>query len=842
MPLPFPPLPIDNLLPDLKHALTGHSAVVLQAEPGAGKTTRVPLALLREPWLTDRSIWMLEPRRLAAGNAARYMSGCLGEQVGTTVGFAIRFERRVSAKTRIEVMTEGILTRRLQSDPFLEGVGLVIFDEFHERHLDSDLALALCRDIQQGLRPDLKLLVMSATLDAEPVARLLGGAPLLTAQGRSFPVTVRYLAQPPQQPVAEYTAAAVRRALVDGTGDLLVFLPGAGDILRCRDRLKTGPGLEATDIIPLYGDLPFADQERALLPGKRRKVVLATNIAETSLTIEGVTTVIDSGFMRRPRFDPASGLQYLDTVRVSQANAVQRAGRAGRLGPGTCLRLWTEAQHGALLPFASPEIRSTDLAPLALELARWGVDAAQLSWLDPPSEDALRRSRELLQTLGALDEKDRITAKGEAMAAIPVHPRLAALLLAAQEHNVLPLGCDLAALLGERDLLAQRQRASHRTSCDMLERVELLAGWRDIGRRQTGDPSACRSIDRTAKFLRRQFSLSDNDIFGQRDEKAIARLLAAAYPDRVGRRREGSVDRYLLSGGQGGQLSPRSGVREAEFLVAVNMAGGRRGDGLIHLACVLSLELLEDLFGSKITWRKQIAWDREQGRVVAREERLLGAVCLTEKPISPSPEETVPALLEGLRLLGLETLNWKPATVQLVNRVKFLARELADDWPDFSETALLSDLENWLGPFLNGMRSRSELSRFDPLPALMGCLDWQQLRKLEKLAPTHLEVPSGHRVLLDYSAGGPPVLAVKLQEMFGLAETPRIADGRIAVLIHLLSPARRPVAVTADLSSFWNTVYPQVKKELAGRYPKHPWPDDPWHALATRSARRKKSN
>ena len=465
--MPGPHLPIDEILPDLQRSLADYPAAVLQAPPGAGKTTRVPLALLGEPWLAGKTILMLEPRRLAASNAARFMARQLGEEAGGRVGYAIRFERRVSRATRIEVVTEGILTRRLQADPTLEGVGLVIFDEFHERNLNSDLALALCRDAQQGLREDLKLLVMSATLDGEPVSALLGGAPLVTSAGRRHPVEVRYLSVEPQGPIAEFTAAAVRRALRETAGDLLVFLPGAGEIRRCRELLETAPGAEEVLLCPLYGDLPFAEQERAILPGPRRRVVLATNIAETSLTIEGVRTVVDSGLARQPRFDAAAGLSRLEMARISRASADQRAGRAGRQGPGVCYRLWTEGTQGSLLPFTPPEIRSADLAPLALELARWGVtEAADLVWLDPPPAGALAGARQLLQLLGALDERGRITPRGEAMAALPAHPRLARLLVAAREAGEIPLGCDLAALLGERDLFrrevlpdpSQRQR------------------------------------------------------------------------------------------------------------------------------------------------------------------------------------------------------------------------------------------------------------------------------------------------------------------------------------------------------------------------------------------------
>ncbi|MEZ4598223.1 MAG: ATP-dependent helicase HrpB [Syntrophotaleaceae bacterium] len=843
MTLSFPPLPIDPLLPDLRQALADHNAVVLQAEPGAGKTTRVPLALMAQSWLAGQRIWMLEPRRLAAAHAARYMARLLGEPVGERVGYAIRFERRVSPRTRVEVITEGLLTRRLQNDPLLEGVGLVIFDEFHERNLHSDLALALCRDIQQGLREDLRLLVMSATLDAEPVSDLLGGAPLLTSRGRSFPVAVRYLEREPQGRLADYTTGAILRTLADSEGDLLVFLPGVGDIRRCQEQLQGTVAEGETLICPLYGDLPFDDQQKALRPADRRKIVLATNIAETSLTIEGVRVVIDSGFMRRPRFDPASGLERLETVRISRANAEQRAGRAGRLAPGICLRLWPEARQGELLSFSPAEIRSADLTGLVLELARWGTpDAHQLAWLDPPAEGVLKQGRDLLVLLGALDEAGRITPAGETMAALPIHPRLAALLRAGERLGQVGLACDLAALLSERDPLAGREQAPHRTRCDLLERLELLDDWRS-GRTNSaagGKAESLRPVERAARYWREQLGAENAGSSRPADEDMVGRLLAAAYPDRIGRKRAGTLDRYHFSGGQGGRISPRSGVGEADFLVAVTMSGGDRGDGSIQTACSLTPDIIEQEFGPRLVWDRRVEWDREQERVVAREERKLGALILTVRPVIAGSGESLAALLTGLRLLGLETLGWSDASRQVANRIKFLARTFPEqDWPDCSEEAILADVENWLAPFLAGARSRADLELIDPLPALLGRLDWRQQRRLEELAPTRLKVPSGHFCNLSYPGQGAPVLAVKLQELFGLAETPRVAGGRVPVLIHLLSPARRPVAVTADLQSFWQQGYPEVRKELAGRYPKHPWPQDPWKALPTRFVKRR---
>ena len=810
-------LPIDTVLPDLRRVLAAHPAAVLEAPPGAGKTTRVPLALLDEPWLAGKTIVMLEPRRLAASNAARFMARQRGEQVGETVGYAIRYERKVSRTTRIEVVTEGILTRRLQADPELTGVGLVIFDEFHERNLNSDLALALCRDAQLGLREDLKLLVMSATLDAGPVAKLLGDCPRISSAGRSYPVAVRYLAQDPQGRVADTVPPAVRRALGETAGDLLVFLPGVFEIRRCAEALADLAG--PVDVRPLYGDLPFAEQERAILPGPRRKVVLATNIAETSLTIEGVTVVIDAGLERRPRFDAARGMTRLETVRISRASAEQRAGRAGRLGPGTCYRLWSEGTHGALLPFTPPEIRGADLATLALELARWGVtDPYQLAWLDPPPAGHLAGARSLLQRLGALDEGGRLTPLGETMAQFPAHPRLARLLVAAQAAGTPGLGADLGALLAERDLAggAAPDRAS---DSDLLDRLELL--------RRRGHEAAARAV----RYWREKLKVAGME--PSADAESIGRLLALAFPDRIGRQREPGSGRYRFSGGFGGKLSPRSAVTGGEWLVAVEVVGRPGGEGEIRLANVLTRETVEELFGAGLSWQREVDWDDRAGRVVAREVRRLGELSLQERPAAAGPEDTVPALLALLRRRGLELLDWSPAARQLRARAMLVARQRSD-WPDLGDAALLASLEEWLAPYLSGVTSLGALRKVDLVAALQSRLGWQRHQELARLAPERLAVPSGSNIRLDYAAEDGPVLACKLQELFGLVATPAVVEGAVPVLIHLLSPAGRPLAVTRDLRSFWDTVYPEVKKEMKGRYPRHPWPDDPWNAVATK--------
>jgi ATP-dependent helicase HrpB len=815
-------LPIDAVLPELRQALAAHPAAVLEAPPGAGKTTRVPPALLDEPWLAGRSILMLEPRRLAASNAARFMARERGERVGQTIGYAIRYERKVSKTTRIEVVTEGILTRRLQADPELSGVGLVIFDEFHERNLTSDLALALCRDAQLGLREDLKLLVMSATLDAGPVARLLGDCPRISSAGRSYPVEVRYAAKDPAGRVADTVTAAVRRALAETAGDLLVFLPGAFEIRRCAAALADLD--DKVDIRPLYGELPFVEQERAILPGPRRKVVLATNIAETSLTIEGVSVVVDAGYERRPRFDAARGMTSLETVRISRASAEQRAGRAGRLGPGVCYRLWSEGTHGAFLPFTPPEIRSADLTPLALDLARWGVcDAQQLAWLDPPPPGHLAGARSLLQRLGALDEGGRLTALGETMAQFPAHPRLARLLVAAKAAGTPGLGAELVALLSERDL-AGTGRPERASDSDLLDRLELL--------RRNGQGAAVRA----ARYWREKLGVSGRETAA--DAESIGRLLALAFPDRIGRQREPGSGRYLFSGGFGGKLSPRSAVKGGEWLVALEVAGKPGGEGEIRLANVLSREMVEELFGAALSWRREVDWDDRAGRVVAREVRRLGELPLQERPAAAGPEDTVPALLSLLRRRGLDLLDWSPAARQLRARAMLLARQRSD-WPDLGDAALLALLEDWLAPFLAGVTSLNALRKVDLVAALQSRLGWQRQQELARLAPERLAVPSGSNIRLDYEAEDGPVLACKLQELFGLAATPTVVDGAVPVLIHLLSPAGRPLAVTRDLRSFWDSVYPEVKKEMKGRYPKHPWPDDPWNAVATKRTKKR---
>lgn len=837
---PRSPLPIEEAVPTLRTQLAARPCVVLVAPPGAGKTTRVPLALLDERWLAGGTILMLEPRRLAARAAAARMAELLGEAVGSTVGYRIRFDAKVSRETRIEVLTEGILVRRLQGDPLLDGVGLVIFDEFHERHLHSDLTLALALDVQRSLREDLKLLIMSATLDTQPIARLLGDAPIVESQGRRFPVDIRYAPRDPDGPLADAVAGAVRRSLDTHDGDVLAFLPGAAEIHRAQKRLAADPDVRDCKLCPLYGDLAKDAQDRALRPDPDgfRKIVLATPIAETSLTIEGVRVVVDSGFARAPRFDARSGLTRLETVRISKQSAEQRAGRAGRLAPGVCYRLWTEGTQRGLLARIPPEILHIDLAPLALELAHWGVhDTNSLAWLDPPPALGLARARELLQALDAIDAQGRITPTGKAMAALPVHPRLAHMLLAAQALELAPLACDIAALLSERDLIP---RDAARRSCDVTDRVEALMAFRRGGRSaaqaQGADAGACVRVEQASAQWRRALGV---EAAASADAHDIGALLALAYPDRIAQQREAGGLRYRLSSGKGVRLACPD-LSQHPYVVAASLdAAG--AEGTAYLAAPVQMETLRRLLGAHLVSEDRIAWDEQARAVAARRERRLGEIVLESEALPRAdPTRLAAAMLEGLHKLGLASLPWSHEARELQARVESLRNWFpAQGWPDWSDANLLATLDRWLLPYLHGITRADHLTRLALQDILLAQLDWQQRQRLDEGAPTHLSVPSGSRLRLQYVPGASPVLAVKLQEMFGMAETPRIAWGKIAVTLHLLSPARRPIQVTQDLRGFWQRTYPEVKKELKGRYPKHPWPDDPWQATPTAKTKKR---
>jgi ATP-dependent helicase HrpB len=827
-------LPIDKLLPELQQTLVQHSNTVLQAAPGAGKTTRVPLALLDAPWLEGRKIIMLEPRRLAARAAARYMAGLLNQRVGETVGYRVHLENRTGPATRIEVVTEGILARMLQQDPALEDVGLVIFDEFHERSLAGDLGLALCLDSQSALREELRVLVMSATLDSDTVAELMGAAPVLTSAGHSFPVVHHY--RPLQAHFARERRAFCRQVaqlvlavLHEETGSLLVFLPGAGEIRQLKSLLQATPLDDSVLLAPLYGQLSARAQDAAIQPAAegRRKVVLATAIAETSLTIEGIRVVIDAGLMRQLRFDPNTGLSQLVTVPVTQASADQRCGRAGRLQAGVCYRLW--AQHQPLLAQTTAEILQADLAPLVLELAQWGVsDAAQLRWLDEPPAAHCAQATALLQQLGALDASARITQHGRAMLQFGTHPRLSHMMLSAQSLGAGALACELAALLGERDpLAAVRGRES-----DITLRVEQL---RNISRAPAASTGLLKQIRATARQWQRQLRCRPHPA-DHTDLSLAGVLLAFAYPDRIARRRPGGGNRFILSNGRGALFDEAEPLASADMIVAAHLDGSR--ESRIFLAARVQSEQLRDSHAELITEVTQLDWDEREQCVQARRQLRLGAVVLDDRHWDDAdPQAVAQALLDGIRKQGIAVLPWNAEARALQSRLCFMHRLDPRSWPDASDTALTDTLETWLLPFVTGMTRLVHFRRLDLTAALLAQLDWPAQRRLDELAPTHLVVPSGSRVRLDYSQAT-PVLAVQLQELFGLKDTPSVAAGRVPVLLHLLSPARRPVQITQDLAAFWQGSYHAVRKELKGRYPKHYWPDNPQAAQATRRVRR----
>jgi ATP-dependent helicase HrpB len=915
-------LPIVRVLPALREALRAHTSAVLEAPPGAGKTTGVPPALLDEPWLAGQRIIMLEPRRLAARAAARRMAALAGERVGETVGYRMRMDTRVGARTRIEVVTEGVLTRLLQSDPALEGVGLVIFDEFHERSLQADLGLALCLEARSVLRDDLRVLVMSATLDTEPVAALLGRvdgggerAPIVRSEGRSHPVEVRYAPRRMEGRLEPVVASAVRGALARDSGDVLVFLPGGGEIRRVQALLAEadlGPDIH---VVPLYGDLPQELQDHAITPSApgARKVVLATPIAETSLTIEGVRVVIDSGLVRVPRFSPRSGMTALETVRVSRASAEQRRGRAGRVAPGVCYRLWPEHEQGHLVPHATPEILEADLAPIALELAEAGIaDPALLAWLDQPPAAAFAQARELLGELGALDREGRITSHGRRMAELAMHPRLAHMVLTAIPKGHGALACEIAALLGERDLL-RAEGGGSRPEADLRLRLEVLReGDRGDRGAEAGhahgyrvEREARRRVRAQADAWMRQLGvdreMGRSSRQGTRDDAAASRgieekrgqdrptdageetkrapgagddieacglVLAFAYPDRIAQRRPTAGTRagagagagtpgraggrFLLRNGRGAALGEPQALWDAPYIVVAAL-DGQQPSSRISLAAPLDVEELTTHFADQIEGEDVIAWDEGAQAVVARRRERLGALVLRDVPL-PDPDwgAVTRVLLDAIVRSsggvgsaggagvagGLDALPWSEGARELRERIAFL-RAHDPAWPDVSDAALTATLDQWLAPHLHGVMRLDELRDLDLAGIVRELLTWEQRALLDELAPTHLTVPSGSRVRIDYSDPTAPVLAVRLQEMFGLADTPRIARGRVPLTLHLLSPARRPVQVTRDLAGFWRSTYFDVRKELKGRYPKHHWPDDPLGAQPTSRAKRR---
>jgi ATP-dependent helicase HrpB len=835
----LPELPITPVLPELSKKLEQGRSVLLEAPPGAGKSTLVPLYLLDSAWLAGRRILMLEPRRLAARAVAQRMSQICDEPVGGRVGFRTRLETRVSRETCVEVVTEGILTRMLQHDASLDGIACVIFDEFHERSLNADLGLALCLESQLNLRGDLRILVMSATLDPAPLAKLLGGAPVITAEGRAFAVETVYVARRPDIHLEAQMAQVVRTALREHTGDILCFLPGAAEIRRLQRRLEEDKPGTGVNILPLYGDLSAAAQDAALrvaAPGER-KVVLATSIAETSLTIEGVRIVVDSGLRRFQEFDPTSGMSQLVTGKVSQAAADQRRGRAGRLASGVCYRLWTEGAQAGLAPHSPPEILHADLAPLALELAAWGAaDARQLAWLDEPPAAPLAQARDLLHVLEAIDAGGRITAHGRELAQMGAHPRLAHMLVRSRSMGAARLACDLAAILSERDIL---RAAPGERDVDMRLRIQAMrAGQPALPPGISVDARALSQAQRSSALWQRELPPGSRDTADV--HTATGPLLALAYPDRIGRARDKS-GRYLLANGRGARFGEPQALAKSEFLVAAEIDGAER-EGRIFLAAPLGLTDIEQLFSAQIIEASDIAWDPRANAVRARCERRLGAIVLDARDIeSPDPQALLDATLAGIRLLGIGTLPWTPGLRQWQARVALLRRlevPAPESWPDLCDEALLASLNDWAPPWVHGLTRREHFARMDLAAALQGRLSHRQREILEREAPTHLAVPSGSRIPIDYLDGETPSLSVRLQEMFGLTVTPAVAAGRMPLLLKLLSPAHRPVQITRDLVSFWSRGYHDVRKDLKGRYPKHHWPEDPLIAQPTRRVRR----
>ncbi|GLQ06160.1 ATP-dependent helicase HrpB [Sneathiella chinensis] len=831
--IPETGLPVEEVLPRLVQILEVGNRAVLQAPPGAGKTTTVPLWLLRLTALDGKKIIMLEPRRLAARAAARRMADLLGEEVGETVGYRIRLDTRVGAKTRIEVVTEGILTRMLQEDPDLSEVGALIFDEFHERNLNTDLGLALALQSQEILRDDLRLVVMSATLDTERVADLLGGAPVVQSDGRMFPVETRYFGRFTQKRVEGPTADCLKTILQQEQGDILVFLPGAGEINRTATALKSVVPAD-TVVLPLYGNLSQQEQDRALFPDRegRRKIVLATDIAETSLTIEGVRVVVDAGLARSPIFDPNSGMSRLETRRVSRASADQRRGRAGRMGPGICYRLWSEAEDRGLLPHAEPEIAVADLAALALELAKWGVtDLQELHWMTPPPDGLMGQARDLLTALGGIDDEGRILPLGLQMVRLPLHPRLAAMVIKAAEIGEQGLACDLAALLSERDFVPRNREFPNSDIRHRLVRMNAARQGRDKDVR-------IRQIMRNADDLRRRMKAGREP----GAVEAVGIVLAFGYPDRIGELRKKSARNYRLSGGRGAVLPENDALQGEPYLVVADLEGRGR-DAQIYLAAAITYSDLMDRFEQDIRTETRVFWDDQKEKIIALEERKIGALVLDETRIKSPPADLVAkALCDLVRGKQMRILPWSPASRGLIDRVAFARKHDAKPggWPDFSDPVLLDSLEDWLMPYLAGKTTLSDLERLDLYEILKGSLSWEQQEALDRFAPAFFEAPTGSRLRLDYSDPDIPVLAVRIQEMFGQAEGPVVADGSIAVSIHLLSPARRPAQITRDLGGFWKNSYTAVKKDLKGQYPKHYWPDDPMVAEPTARAKPRK--
>jgi ATP-dependent helicase HrpB len=811
------PLPIDAALPELTAALRARNCAVLVAPPGAGKTTRVPLVLAREPWAKERRILVLEPRRLAARAAAARMATTLGEQVGDTVGLRVRFGSKVSRRTRIEIVTEGIFTRMVLDDPGLDGIAAVLFDEFHERSLDADLGLALARDVQQGLREDLKLLVMSATIDGARVAQLLGDAPVVASEGRAFPVDTRYLGRNARH-IEPQVADAVTRALRADQGSVLAFLPGAAEIRRTQTLLRERVDA-SVDVAALYGALEGDAQDRAIAPPPPglRKVVLATSIAETSLTIEDVRIVVDCGLARVPRYEPDVGVTRLETVRVSRAAADQRRGRAGRTEPGVCYRLWDEPQTASLEPYARPEILAADLSSFALDLAAWGASPETLAFLDPPPKAALTEAGALLTDIGALDGDGRITEEGRRLRSLPLPPRLARMVVDAASQGAGQAAADIAAVISERGLGGD--------DVDLLHRLDNFR--RDRSQRA----EAARAM------AKRWASPSPQ---GGGEEMSAGSLLALAYPERIAKNR-GAGGAFLLVNGRGANVDAASALAREPYLTVAELAG-TAAQGRILLAAPIALAEIETRFADRIVARQEVTFDAASASLRGRRSRRLGAVVLSDQPMRVVPDdETARTLADGIAALGIDRLLWTKSLQQLRGRVAFLRRSEGDEWPDVSDAALAETVGEWLAPVLTSKTALAQVTADELDTAVRGLLPWPLRRRLDAEAPTHFEAPTGSAVPIDYEAEGGPKVSIRVQELFGLDRHPAIAGGKVALLIELLSPAHRPVQMTRDLPGFWRGSYAAVRAEMRGRYPKHPWPEDPIAAPPTRRAKPRSS-
>jgi ATP-dependent helicase HrpB len=859
-------LPIDAVTPDLVAALARNTAAVLVAPPGAGKTTRLPLVLAKEPWAADKRILVLEPRRLAARAAAARMAQTLGEKIGDTVGYRVRFGTQVSKRTRIEVITEGIFTGLIQGDPSLDGVAAVLFDEFHERSLDADLGLALARDAQQGLRDDLRLVVMSATIDGARIAAALDDAPVISSEGRAFAVETRYLGREAAKPVEPQVADAVFRALRAETGSVLVFLPGVAEIRRTETALRERCNDPAVDIFPLHGALDFDAQDRAIAPAAsgRRKVVLATSIAETSLTIEGVRVVVDSGLARVPRYQPDVGLTRLETVRVSRAAADQRRGRAGRTEPGVCYRLWDEPQTASLEPYAQPEILAADLSALVLDLAQWGVaDPAKLTFLDQPPAPSLNEARTLLAALGAIDDVGRITTEGKLLNRLPLPPRLARMVVDASREGEGHAAAEIAAVLTERGLGGNDVDLRHRIdslrrdrSARATEARRMAGRWTEMAspraRPRSPDGAKCdpgtpsqpgmaSPAGSAATSPREAHGATD---YGPQERPSIrttrpsvGAILALAYPERIAKNRGAGAGAFLLANGRGAYVDPASPLAREPFLAVAELIGGA-AQSRITLGTAIDLADIEARFADRIEAGEEVTCDPKTLVLRARRWRRLGAIALSEQPLPVTPgEATAKALMVAIVQAGLDRLPWTKALSQWRDRVQFLRRSEGGEWPDLSDATLATTAETWLAPLLMDKTALADVTTSEFEAALHGLLPYGLRRRLETEAPTHFDAPSGSRVPIDYDAEEGPKLAIRVQELFGLSRHPAIAGGRVPLVIELLSPAHRPVQVTRDLPQFWRGSYAAVRSEMRGRYPRHPWPEDPAAAEATRRAK-----